>query len=546
MAYYLEKVRPDAANGYSRLFLDFAAQPSKGLPPYLSGVGAGRGFWLDAVARADAARKAGDAETWRILVDDIFSLSERLGARPEVLDKVRAAARGEACFVVAGQQPGVFGGPLVTAYKVFTAIALARRIEEITSRAVVPLYWCGADDIDFREIRTVSLLTKDSTPISASIAQQALAAGFPIGSIATEWLSGLWTNLKGFVGEFEQGSFVTHLIEEAFAKVADHGEHASALLVALTDGALAVIDGRSPAMRRHSRRVIAGYIADEDAIKREIIDRGKRLERSGYHAQLAVGEDSGVFLFENGVRKNVTPDLRAALADAAANAVERCSPGVIARNLVQDGGIAPVAVVLGPAEIAYRCQMSSLYGRFGIPSPVPVPRLMATFLPPALAGMLEGAPPSAVESLLADPAEFARLVFERSADDKLRRSAAELEKDVAGAVDRFSRALDDAAPPKTLSRVKARLGDLKSRAALAAGSVSEIGKAAALDRWSFLSDLGAVVKPAGKPQERTLSSLVPFMFGGEGMRQDLLAVASSYVDDLLDGRTQHIVYSSVK
>jgi hypothetical protein len=171
---------------------------------------------------------------------------------------------------------------------------------------------------------------------------------------------------------------------------------------------------------------------------------------------------------------------------------------------------------------------------------------MATFLPPALAGMLEGAPPSAVESLLADPAEFARSVFERSADDKLRRSAAEMEKDVAGAVDRFSRALDDAALPKTLSRVKARLGDLKSRAALAAGSVSEIGKAAALDRWSFLSDLGAVVKPAGKPQERTLSSLVPFMFGGEGMRQDLLAVASSYVDDLLDGRTQHIVYSSVK
>ena len=546
MAHYLEKVPPEAGNGYNRLFLDFAAQPSKGLPPYMAGVGAGKGYWLDAVARADAARKAGDAKTWRLLIDDIFSSSEHLGARPDVLEKVRAAARGDALFVVTGQQPGVFGGPLLTAYKVFTAIALARRIEDITSRAVVPLYWCGADDTDFREIRTVSLLTKASTPISGSIAQQAHTAGLPVGSVATEWLAGLWTNLKGFVGEFDEGSFVERLIEQAFAKARDHGEHASAILVALSGGALAVVDGRSGAVRKHARRLIAGYIADEDAIKREIIDQGERLERAGYHAQLAVGEDSGVFLLEDGVRKNVTPDLRAALAEAVANEVERCSPGVVARNLGQDGALAPVAVVLGPAEIAYRCQMGSLYGRFQIPSPVPVPRLMATFLPPALAGMLEGAPPSAVESLLADPPEFARSVFERSLDDKLRRSAAEFENDVARAVDRLARALDDTVPPKSGSRVKSRLGDLKSRAALTAGSVSEIGKAAALGRWGFLSDLGAVVKPAGKPQERTLSSLLPFMFGGDSMRQDLLAAASSHVDDLLDGRTRHIVYSSVK
>jgi len=318
------------------------------------------------------------------------------------------------------------------------------------------------------------------------------------------------------------------------------------VLVGIAGGDLAVVDGRSPAVRRHARGLLARYIAQEDAIKREVIEQGRRLEKSGYHAQLTVGEDSGIFLFEDGIRKNVTPDLRAALAEAAALAVEKCSPGVIARNLVQDGVFAPIAVVLGPAEIAYRCQMAALYERFGIPPPVPVPRLMGTFLPPALAGLFEGGSDSTVDALLVDPAGFARGVFERAIDADLLRAARAFERDIAGAVDRFSRSVEGAVPLKIAARIKAKLGDVRNRAGLSAASVSEAGKAAALERWGFLSDLGSVVKPGGKPQERTVSSLVPFLFGGAGMRTELAAAASSYLDDLLDGRTRHIVYSCVK
>jgi hypothetical protein len=190
--------------------------------------------------------------------------------------------------------------------------------------------------------------------------------------------------------------------------------------------------------------------------------------------------------------------------------------------------------------------MGPVYERLGVPSPVPVPRLTATFLPPELAGLVDEGGKAAVESLLADPAAFARGVFDRCVDGGLIRAARDFEREVADAAERFAGVLDGGVSSKAAARIKAKLGDLRNRAGLAAASVSEAGKAAALERWGFLSDLGSVVKPGGKPQERTVSSLVPFLFCGAPMSAELAEAALSYTDDLMDGRTRHIVYSCLK
>ena len=544
MPHFVERISVENAGSFSRLFLDFAREPSRGLPPFLGGVSRRDDPWLEALGTAGGGAQGENRETWRKVTDEIEMLSTRLGTRGAVIEKIRAAANRDAFFVVTGQQPGVFGGPLLALYKVFTAVALAEVLETKLSRPVVPLYWCGGDDADFQEIRGLSLVTRDSTPIAAAIPQQAHRAGMPTGDIGVDWSKQLWTNVRQFVDKFEGGGFVTGIAERAFASAGDHGSLASAFLVAFTEGALAVVDGRSPAVRRHAQPLVVDYIAREDEVKASVTDEGEKLRQSGYHAQLAVGEDSGVFLLDGGVRKNVTRERRFELIDAARNSVERCSPGVIARNLVQDYALRPLAVVLGPAEIAYRCQMRALYARFGVPEPIPVPRLTATFVPPDLAALLEAADGPRAETLLEDPAAFARSICERSLPPPLREAAQVFEKDVLEAADRFSRAVDAGASRKAASRIKTKLSDVKSRAALAAASVSDVGKAIALERWAFLSDLPALVQPGGKPQERTLSVLVPFLFSGRAACADLRAIGSIYVDDLLDGRTNHVVYSS--
>ena len=546
MPRWLAKTDLESAGGQNRISLDFCAHPSRGLPPFLPGVCPRGPGWADVVGRVETACRGENGDTWREVVEEIVSLSLRLGTHDDVIEKVRAAGRREAFFVVTGQQPGALGGPLLALYKASTAVAVAAVLENALSRPFVPLYWCGGDDTDFHEVRGLSLLTRNSTPISTTIAQQGHRPGLPVGEIEREWLDQVWKNIRPFVDEFENGDFVAQALDDAFASARDHGEHAAAVLVRLVGGEIAVVDGRSPAVRRHAQRVILEYLRSEEEIIRLVVDEGRRLERSGYHAQLAMGEDSGIFLVENGVRKNVRRDLRSILVEAARTAVERCSPGVVARNLVQDAVFKPVAVVLGPAEIAYRAQMGVLYGRFGIAVPCPVPRLTATFLSPALAEMVGNETVSAVTLLLKNPGEFARSVSERMLPVALRGAARELDRRVAEAADAFSRAVDTSAPPRAASRVKARIADLRNRSALAAASAAEVGRAIALERWPFLTDLVSLLKPEGKPQERSLSALVPFLFGGASAARDVRGVTADYVDDLLDGRASHIVYSSPK
>jgi hypothetical protein len=217
---------------------------------------------------------------------------------------------------------------------------------------------------------------------------------------------------------------------------------------------------------------------------------------------------------------------------------------VAARNLVQDAALKPVAVVLGPAEIAYRAQISSLHARFGITPPIPVPRLTATFIPPAVAETVVGRDRAAIEQMLGDPEQFAQSLFDGAIPAPLREAARELEARVTEAADAYARAVDAAAPAKAAARVRARIAELRGRSGLAAASASEIGKAIAAERWPFVAELVSLIRPGGKPQERTLSALLPYLFGGAGAAQVVGDVAGLHVDELLDGRMSHIVYSS--
>jgi hypothetical protein len=56
------------------------------------------------------------------LGDALLRYAERHEAPAAVLENARSLADGKTLFVVTGQQPGLFGGPLYTVHKVATAI----------------------------------------------------------------------------------------------------------------------------------------------------------------------------------------------------------------------------------------------------------------------------------------------------------------------------------------------------------------------------------------------------------------------------------------
>ena len=525
---------------HSRLFLDYVEGLRKGVPPFLAPV-RGSDVVGDHLGPIETSISSEDPEMWKELASEVADLSERLGTDAEVVGKLRGEARPH--FVVTGQQPGVLGGPLLAAYKVATAIALAAYLEKKMRHSVVPLYWCGSDDVDFPEIRSFNMLTSQLTLVTASIPQSAYKAGMPVGAIDTDAVRQMWTTVLPFSEQFSEHAFVGGVVGRALDRSGDHGELSAAVLASLFKGRVAVVDGRSGAVRRFAQPLLSRYVALETEIKSDVVKRGEELEKAGYHVQLATGADSGVFLVENGIRKSVTPERRDTLVRAVENDVERCSPGVIARNLVQDYAFKPLAVVLGPAEIAYRAQIGGVYDRLEVARPVDFPRLTATFVPGPLIGVFGNGAVDTLE-LLRDPSAAARSLYRGAVPRELSDAMEKMKREMTEAIDRFRSVVADRGSSKVQGRIQSRVKDLRKRIDSVMDATLDAGKAEAIARWRGLADIDKTIRPGHKPQERTLATLTPFLFGGEATSDVLLEAADRYLRDLLDGHPNHIVYST--
>ena len=487
---------------------------------------------LEAAARRPAARPLGAQ-----LAEALLEYNRGIGAADVVLTRLEDP---RVRFVVTGQQPGALGGPLMTLYKIATAKALADHIESAWQVPAVPLYWMGADDVDFAEVREFVAPTDDLTPVSASIPASAHEAAMQVGEIPGAALEGVWRSVAPLLAGDPGGGFVAATIEDALASGGDHGGVTARIIAALTGGEAAVLDAREPALRSVAGPLTLSFFDGEDEVREVVATSGTALEEQGLHAQLWSGPDSGVFLSEDGRRIKIPPGQRETARERIATSPAHTAPGVILRNLVQDSVLSPVAVVLGAAEIAYRAQIAPLYPRFDIPLPVSFTRLSATFVPPALIGV-DGFDASA---LVVDPASWTRSVFTAQASSALEAARDELLERFRGARDAFTAVVSGEANERTAARVGKRLDDVLRRLEQGTDVSGEVGRARALAKWPFLEHAPDVFARQERPQERYLSMLAPALCSGEGAWATVKQAAREHAAATMDGNTMHVVYSA--
>src|SRR6478609_4626983 len=84
-------------------------------------------------------------------------LAPAFSASGAAATRLQKSANGAGLVVTTGQQPGLFGGPLMTLAKALTARALADTLQETTGLPVAPVFWAATDDADFDETATVSV-----------------------------------------------------------------------------------------------------------------------------------------------------------------------------------------------------------------------------------------------------------------------------------------------------------------------------------------------------------------------------------------------------
>jgi hypothetical protein len=526
------QARIDAASlqGVTPLYRDFIAAKASRIHSRLPSFVAKAPAWGEALGRRVSVDPG--------LVAALRASNESLHVDAALIAKLSGLAGGSVRTVVTGQQPGAVGGPLLMLYKAAGAIALARNIEARSGQSCIPVFWLGSDDDDFAEVRELSVLGADSSRLDVSVDASAYRPGLRVGDMSAAAVRAVWNAVAPLL---PAGRAHDHLAASV-AAAGDFADSSARALVAATAGQIVIVDARTPALKLAARDLLLEFFDRETELRALLETASQELEADGYHAQVQWGPDSGLFVVEGGVRHRIPPERRDEVRAQIENDVSRVAPGVIARNVLQDHVLAPVAVVLGPAEIAYRAQMTGIYRELGVAMPVVAPRLSATYLPPAVGDMVAALGLDAA-ALAADPAAVVARVSAMGGDDGLKAAAARLEAFFAKESGVFLAQASSRLDERARQKLEKRLDEVSGRLAQALGAAIESDVSGPRSRWPFLPRMADMFRKDTVAQERFLSLVMPMLHHGDNAWRAIDAMAGEWTGDALDGRVWHGVYS---
>jgi hypothetical protein len=176
-----------------------------------------------------------------------------IAARGAAADRLARSANGKGLVVTTGQQPGLFGGPLMTLAKALTARALADVLEQTTGLPVAPVFWAATDDADFAETASVSLALDGGA--RALMLEQRTPAGVPSSRVPMgDDLETLTSLLRDACGSAPSA----HFLERALAAYRPGATIGDAYVALLRDVLRGVGGGDAPRgesrAARHRRR----------------------------------------------------------------------------------------------------------------------------------------------------------------------------------------------------------------------------------------------------------------------------------------------------
>lgn len=359
--------------------------------------------------------------------------------RDALLERLHAPG---AVVVTTGQQPGLFTGPIYTIHKALAAAALARRLEQVWQRPVVPLFWFAGDDHDHREASSAAWLDGQgrldgwSLPARAADAVQHPMSREPLPERITEGLDRLARTLPpGPDTEATMAWLARHYVPGATI----HAAYAGALAELLGPWGVACLDATHAAVKAVQRPLLAQALRDAtplDATLAALPDAGTGI-RAGEGATLVFLETAAgrerLLVEGDGFRARRSGD-RFTLADLEAlleRAPERFSANVLLRPVVERLIVPTVAYVAGPGEFRYlTAQASALYPAFGVTPQVPVPRWGGTLVEPWVQRLLDRLEVTA-DAVLSDDGSLARSILRRDLPATVTTQVAALRATIA-------------------------------------------------------------------------------------------------------------------
>jgi bacillithiol synthase len=357
--------------------------------------------------------------------------------------------------VIAGQQPGLFGGPLLTFAKLVAAARWAAALEAAGEPAVA-VFWVATEDHDYAESSTATVLTADGPrafdlgPDPEPLVPVGMRA---LGPAVTEVLRAIAAAVPG-----ERYAEWLRTLARWYQPGARFGE-AFCRAVAFMLGARCplLLDAMHPALKAAQRPWLARLIERRHQLEEALARQDAAVSSRGYELRVSPQRGaSPLFLLHRGERRRIEwrgadgfalrggeerggqdrgqerggegrgapggpqppPDAgRAAellrIVDENPSAV---SPGVLARPAIADAVLGTTLQLLGPGELSYMAQAAAVYPVLEIEAPWVAVRPQALVLDAAKVQWLEemGLP---LADLLGDRARLDRILAERAGGD---------------------------------------------------------------------------------------------------------------------------------
>ena len=349
-------------------------------------------------ARAAAREVRLSPEVRRSVVSVLREQSRGFGADVETELSLARLEKG-AVAVVTGQQVGLFSGPAYSFYKALSAVTWARHLTERGVDAV-PVFWLATEDHDLAEVNHCFWSSGKGLK-RLELAPDEDAAGRRVGEISLgQPVSAIVrTAIDTLEGSFRDE--VARALQESYRREETLGSAFGKLMAQLLPRrGIVLLDPLDPRLHRLAAGIYRQALEQSEELARELIARNKLLDRSGYHGQVKVTQQSTLlFLNVDGKRQplrrrngkfsaagaNYTA---AELLAAIDKSPEAFSANVLLRPIVQDSLLPTAAYIGGPAELAYMAQAEVVYRRLLGRMPAILPRASFTLVEPAVARLM--------------------------------------------------------------------------------------------------------------------------------------------------------------
>jgi bacillithiol biosynthesis cysteine-adding enzyme BshC len=471
-----------------------------------------------------------------------------LGAARAALDAAARLGETGTVAVVAGQQPGLFTGPLYTVHKAAACVALSRRLEEQGIPAV-PVFWLASEDHDWDEVNHVYALdaSYQLLRLEAKLGRQGTPPSFslPLPDNRDELIQALISCAPG--------TGYTSEIEEALRQTSATGGFsqwcARLLSWMFSPAGLVIYDPGQPQARALAYPVMRRAVLRREEVAEEFARGSLSLAGMGYPLQVEKAPTSThLFYLHQGSR--------VALHRASSTLVSRSgevalsqeqlltcleqdpgvlSPDVVLRPVVQSAVLPTLAVVAGPGELGYYAQLREVLAGFDHPLPALWARAPLTLVDAAVNryGERLGLPAAAlVDRGLLEQARAARREVRGGA--QLRQAFSRLKDTVSAAYAELEAALGDEEPgygqlvDGNRGRVLEQIAWLEQKT----GTTWEKRDEVEGRQWYRVEQ---ACYPRGLPQERVLNPFPFFMRYGRTWLEELC-------QELLDPTHHHLIY----